>query len=289
MKVLQFPVHKIPSQDASAGSHSASESSLLSDAEFSDTDNRQKPGLSLHLEIKRHREQIASLSEAEAAGNPWIAGVYEQLGRALFKLAVEEKDTREQLSAAEAAYQEALRLSSLHGDLPGAARCLTELGAISKIFGDAPLSEERYERAAELQLMQTALKMIPEENRLKYNHPAVPKILSAKEVSGFEAELGTIVEEELKDFSELQKKRVQTTLYRSIDTAVQQGRWIDDAFVIMLSQDLVANLLLTSAELNTNWQEAASQISYKALGKAARFFDLGLKEETLHQLAARFV
>lgn len=273
MKVLQFPSEATHSRNASTST--SSEPSLNSDPSV------QTPGTFLLREIEICRDEITYLKTEGGEGNPWVSAVHERLGKSLLQLALHEDDADQLLQEAEQSFQEALRLSSMHGDLAASARYLSELGAIAKLTGDIHLSEERYERSAELSELLHTLKSIPANERLQYEHPAIAKSLSVQETKEFRANLAAMIAEEGETLSDLERKRIEKVLFSSVSRAVQEERWIDDQLALEMAQEV--RMSFVSAP--ENGKGLASRLSYKGIYEATSFFQLGLKEKTLHRLA----
>jgi len=273
MKVLQFPSETIDSRNASTST--SSKPFLNSDPSL------QTPVTFLLREIEICRDEISYLKTEGGEGNPWVSAVHERLGKSLFQLALQDDDADQLLQEAEQSFQEALRLSSMHGDLAASARYLGELGAIAKLTGDIHLSEERYERSAELSELLHTLKSIPANDRLQYEHPAIAKSLSVQETKEFRANLAAMIAEEGETLSDLERKRIEKVLFSSVSRAVQEERWIDDQVALEIAQEV--RMSLSSAQ--DHGQAIASRLAYKGIFEAASFFQLGLKERTLRQLA----
>lgn len=274
MKVLQFPSDKaIPtntSDSTSPDSSPVNSPSVPSTTEF------------LLREIEICRDEIKDLKKGAGEGNPWVSAVYERLGKSLLQLALEKNGADNLLREAEKTFQEALRLSSTHGDLAASASYLDELGAIAELTGDVRLSEERYERSAELRELLYALKSIPANERLQYDHPAIAKSLSTQEKQELRANLAEMIAQEGATLGDLERKRIERVLFSSVSGAVQEERWIDDQVALEIAQE-VQKCFVSAQEYG---QGLASRLSYKGIYEAASFFQLGLKEKTLRQLAA---
>ena len=273
MKVFQFPSGKTSPTHAS-GSTSPDSSPVNSSSVPTTTEF-------LRREIEICRDEIKDLKNGAGEGNPWVSAVHERLGRSLFQLALQDDDAEQLLQEAEQSFQEALRLSSMHGDLAASARYLSELGAIAKLTGDIRLSEERYERSAELSKLLHTLKSIPANERLQYEHPAITKKLNVQETKEFRANLAAMITEEGETLSDLERKRIEKVLFSSVSRAVQEERWIDDQVALEIAQEV--RMSLSSAQ--DHGQAIASRLAYKGIFEAASFFQLGLKERTLRQLA----
>jgi hypothetical protein len=276
MKVLQFPSDKaLPANAPGSTSPDTSPdtSTVNSPSETSTTEF-------LLQEIEICRDEIKDLQNGAGEDNPWTSAVYERLGKSLFQLALEENGADHLLREAEETFQEALRLSSTHGDLAASARYLDELAAIAELRGDVHLSEERYKRSAELDELLHTLKSIPANERLQYDHPAIAKSLSTQEKQELRANLAEMIAQEGATLSDLERKRIEKVLFSSISRAVQEERWIDDQLALEMAQEV--QMSFSSAQE----QALPSRLSYKAIYEAASFFQLGLKEKTLRQLAA---
>lgn len=273
MKVLQFPSDK-PLSATATGSTSPDTSPVNAPSVPTTTEF-------LLREIEICRDEIKELKNGAGEGNPWVSAVYERLGKSLFRLALEENCSDHLLGEAEETFQEALRLSSTHGDLAASACYLDELGAIAELRGDVRLSEERHERSAELHELLRTLKSIPANERLQYDHPAIAKSLSTQEKQEFRANLAEMIAQEGPTLSDLERKRIEKVLFSSVSGVVQEERWVDDQVALEIAQEV--QMCFNSPQ--EHGQALASRLSYKGIYKAASFFQLGLKEKTLRQLA----
>lgn len=274
MKVLQFPSEKViptnASDSTSPDSSPANSPPVTSTTEF------------FLREVEICRDEIKDLKNGAGEGNPWVSAVYERLGKSLFQLALEENGADHLLREAEETFQEGLRLSSTHGDLAASARCLDDLGAIAELRGDVRLSAERYKRSEELRELLYTLKSIPANERLQYDHPAIAKSLSTQEKQELRANLAEMIAQEGLILSDLERKRVEKVLFSSVYGAVQEERWIDDQVALEIAQEVQ----MSFSSPQEHGQALASRLSYKAIYEATSFFQLGLKEKTLRQLAA---
>jgi tetratricopeptide (TPR) repeat protein len=273
MKVLQFPSDKALPTNAS-GSTAPDTSPVNSPSVTSTTEFFLR-------EIEICRDEIKELKTGAGEDNPWTSAVYERLGKSLFQLALEENGADNLLKEAEETFQEALRLSSTHGDLAASARHLVELAAIAELKGDVRLSEERYERSEELHELLHTLKSIPANERLQYDHPAISKSLSTQEKQEFQANLAEMIADKGPTLSDLERKRIEKVLFSSVSGAVQEERWIDDQLALEMAQEV--QMCFSSPQ--EHGQALGSRLSYKGIYEAASFFQLGLKEKTLRQLA----
>ena len=224
---------------------------------------------------------IAELSTVGGDTNPWLSNSYLELSALLVGESAASGNNKGLLHEAEGFLLTAYEVATINGDTQKRIESLEELSLVTGMLGNQQLSEVLSNQAEALFVLNEHLNAVPYEQRLRYEHPAIPTRLSTNDVREMKKELQEVLREFLPEgSSEYEVASAAKIISSQLQEAASQGRWVDDLLVLDIAEGVDRQLNLGISILET-----AGAVK-QGLPVASNYIDLGLHERTLAQLSS---